>query len=52
MKPISSEDIHLINANLLLTDETNVAFKVHKQLINSLNYYLYKFKISKNKQTN
>jgi adenine-specific DNA-methyltransferase len=36
IKPISSEDIHLINANLLLTDETNVAFKVHKQLINSL----------------
>lgn len=36
MKPVSSEDINLINANLLLTDETNVAFKVHKQLINSL----------------
>ena len=36
IKPVSSEDIHLINANLLLTDETNVAFKVHKQLINSL----------------
>src|SRR5690554_5022016 len=36
MKPVSAEDIHLINANLLLTDETNVAFKVHKQLINSL----------------
>lgn len=36
MKPVSAEDIHLINANLLLTDETNVAFKIHKQLINSL----------------
>lgn len=36
MKPVSAQDIHLINANLLLTDETNVAFKVHKQLINSL----------------
>jgi len=36
MKPVSSSDIHLINANLLLTDETNVAFKVHRQLINSL----------------
>ncbi|MBK7098234.1 MAG: hypothetical protein IPH58_07600 [Sphingobacteriales bacterium] len=36
IKPVSSEDIHLINANLLLTDETNVAFKVHIQLINSL----------------
>lgn len=39
MKPVSLEDIHLINANLLLTDETNVAFKVHKQLINSLNSF-------------
>ena len=36
MKPVSAQDIHLINANLLLTDETNVAFQVHKQLINSL----------------
>lgn len=36
MKPVSAQDIHFINANLLLTDETNVAFKVHKQLINSL----------------
>lgn len=36
MKPILSEDIHLVNANLLLTDETNVAFKVHKKFINSL----------------
>jgi adenine-specific DNA-methyltransferase len=39
MKPVSLEDIHLINANLLLTDETNVAFKVHKQFINSLNSF-------------
>lgn len=36
MKSVSAQDIHLINANLLLTDETNVAFQVHKQLINSL----------------
>lgn len=36
IKAVSSEDIHLINANLLLTDETNIAFKVHKQLVNSL----------------
>lgn len=36
MKPVSVQDIHLINANLLLTDDTNVAFQVHKQLINSL----------------
>lgn len=36
MKPVSAQDIHLINANLLLTDETNIAFQVHKQLINSL----------------
>lgn len=34
--PVSSEDVHLINANLLLNDVTNVAFKTHKQLINSL----------------
>ncbi|MCF8364146.1 MAG: Eco57I restriction-modification methylase domain-containing protein [Bacteroidales bacterium] len=39
MKPVSLEDIHSINANLLLTDETNIAFKVHKQLINSLNSF-------------
>jgi adenine-specific DNA-methyltransferase len=50
MKPISLEDIHQINANLLLTDETNVAFKVHKQLINSLNsfYVTSKFKNQSN----
>lgn len=36
IRPISSEDIHFINANLLLNDETNIAFQVHKQLINSL----------------
>lgn len=36
MKPVSSNDIHLINANLLLTDDSNIAFQVHKQLINSL----------------
>lgn len=36
MKPVSAQEIHLINANLLLTDETNVAFQVHKQLTNSL----------------
>ncbi len=36
IQPILSEDIHLINANLLLTDEQNIAFQVHKQLINEL----------------
>jgi len=36
MKPVSSNDIYLINANLLLTDDSNIAFQVHKQLINSL----------------
>ena len=36
IKPISQKEIHLINANLLLTDNTNVAYKVHQQLINSL----------------
>lgn len=45
MKPISAKDIHLINANLLLTDETNIAFQTHKQLINSLitSYINFKF---------
>lgn len=35
-KPVSTSDIHLINANLFLTDETNVAFKVHKKIVYSL----------------
>lgn len=45
MKPVSAQDIHLINANLLLTDETNIAFQVHKRLINSLitSYINFKF---------
>ncbi len=36
LKPISAKELHLINANLLLTDESNIAFKIHNQLINSL----------------
>jgi len=36
VKPISQKEIHLINANLLLTDESNIAFKVHNKLVNSL----------------
>lgn len=46
LKPISQKELHLINANLLLTDETNAAYKVHRQLINSLitSYINSKFK--------
>ena len=32
----SQAEIHLVNANLLLTNELNVAYKIHKRLINSL----------------
>jgi len=46
IKPISQKEIHLINANLLLTDGTNTAYKIHRQLINSLitSYINAKFK--------
>jgi len=46
MKPISQKELHLINANLLLTDGANTAYKVHRQLINSLitSYINAKFK--------
>lgn len=46
VKPISAKELHLINANLLLTDESNLAFKVHGQFINSLitSYINSKFK--------
>ncbi len=48
VKPISPKELHLINANLLLTDESNITFKVHNQLINSLitSYINSKFKIN------
>lgn len=36
IKPVSQIEIHSINANLLLTDKRNVAYKVHNELINSL----------------
>ena len=36
IKPVSQIEIHSINANLLLTDNRNVAYKVHNELINSL----------------
>lgn len=40
-KDYNEDTIHLINANLHLTDNTNLAFKVHKDLIDSLiNHYL------------
>ncbi len=46
LKPISAKELHLINANLLLTDESNIAFKVHSQLVDSLitSYINSKFK--------
>jgi len=46
VKPISQKEIHLINANLLLTDESNIAYKAHNQLVNSLitSYISSKFK--------
>lgn len=54
MKLISSDDIHLINTNLRLTDETNVAFKVHRKLTNSLiaSYINSKFSNQTNKLKN
>jgi len=36
LKIFSKEDIGLINENLLLTDETNIAVSVHRMLIDSL----------------
>ena len=36
LKPVSQIEIQTINANLLLTDYRNLAYKVHKELINSL----------------
>jgi len=36
IKPTSEKELHLINANLLLTDQENLAFRVHKSIINSL----------------
>ena len=36
LTPISQAEIHLVNANLLLTNEINIAYKIHKRLINSL----------------
>jgi adenine-specific DNA-methyltransferase len=43
IKPISENELHEINANLLLTSNENVAFGVHKKLINGLiSYYLQK----------
>ncbi|MBC7749502.1 MAG: Eco57I restriction-modification methylase domain-containing protein [Methylotenera sp.] len=46
VKPISQKELDLINANLLLTDESNIVFKIHSQLINSLitTYINFKFK--------
>lgn len=41
IKPISENEVHEINTNLLLTSNENIAFGVHKKLINGLiTYYL------------
>ncbi|MBT3210246.1 MAG: hypothetical protein HN704_04970 [Bacteroidetes bacterium] len=41
IKPISENELHDINANLLLTSNENIAFGVHKKLTNGLiTYYL------------
>lgn len=46
----SDDTIHLINANLHLTDNTNLAFKAHRDLIGGLiNHYTHnKFSIERN----
>ncbi|APY12512.1 hypothetical protein BWZ22_15365 [Seonamhaeicola sp. S2-3] len=46
----SDDTIHLINANLHLTDNTNLAFKAHRGLIGGLiNYYTHnKYSIERN----
>lgn len=36
IKPSTEKELHLINANLLLTNQENVAFKVHKKIVNTL----------------
>jgi Alw26I/Eco31I/Esp3I family type II restriction m6 adenine DNA methyltransferase len=36
LKPVSDKELHLINANLFLTGDTNIAFKIHKYLIDAL----------------
>ncbi|HVA98949.1 MAG TPA: Eco57I restriction-modification methylase domain-containing protein [Bacteroidia bacterium] len=51
LKPVSQKELHLINANLLLTNDTNIAFKVHKQLINALITIYIKDKYKKNYKT-
>jgi adenine-specific DNA-methyltransferase len=53
-KVISSADTHLINANLLLTDEDNIAYSIHKRLINALVtvYIELKFKKTSSKLKN
>ncbi len=47
---LSDELIHEINANLLLTTETNLAFKTHKLFIDSLISYYLKDRFKNHKQ--
>ncbi len=47
LKPVSQIEIHSINANLLLTDDRNLAYKVHKELINSLITLFISIRLSK-----
>ena len=44
--PSTTNEIHLINANLLLTNQENIAFKVHKKVVNSLITIFLKSKFS------
>ncbi|MEE9364860.1 MAG: Eco57I restriction-modification methylase domain-containing protein [Cellulophaga sp.] len=48
IKPTTEKEIHLINANLLLTDQENLAFRIHKSIMNSLITIFLKSKFSKN----
>ena len=36
LRPVSENELHEINANLLLTNEENIAFQVHKDFIECL----------------
>lgn len=48
IKPSTEKEIHLINANLLLTDQENLAFRVHKRIVNSLITIYIKSQFNKN----
>ena len=48
IKPTTEKEIHLINANLLLTNQENLAFRVHKSIVNSLITIYIKSQFNKN----